>query len=268
MTTAQDNLTETWRHFFEGDVPSARNDLVLAYLPLVDEVVRKLPHSVRGNWDTGDLRSFGLLGLVDAIGRWRPGAGEPPFPSFPPYARTRIRGSVFDELRRLDWMPRAERRRVTQYWGEYDAITAQRQRLPACDEVVDAICDGRRAKAATRTALAEAQLLHLDAPAPGAQHEGEPSPLGECIADAFAPDPALRAVDSDERSRVRTAIAALPERQRVVIANRYLGEPSLAQVGQLLGVSPSRVCQIEGEALRALRTTIHGDHRERGRAAS
>ena len=97
---------EAWRDYWTTRDPRVRNELALFYLPIVRVAVGRLPAEMRAHWDGEDLESFGLLGLLDAIDRFESGSDPRLFPA---YAHKRVRGSVYDELRRLDWLPRSVR---------------------------------------------------------------------------------------------------------------------------------------------------------------
>src|SRR6185437_12907522 len=132
---------------------------LVAYRSVVDRVVSHLPSSIRDYWDAEDLRSFGMLGLIEAIDRFDE---DSPINRFPAYASTRIRGAVFDELRRLDWLPRTVRRRVISYRTTVDTLSNELRRPPSRDEVF-ASMDVKPAEGnALLVEVQSAQLLHLD----------------------------------------------------------------------------------------------------------
>ena len=238
-----------WQRYWHSRALSARNDLVLYYRPLVKRIVSRLPSTVRSYWDVDDLDSFGMLGIIDAISRWEPTS---PGAAFDAYATKRVRGAVFDEMRRLDWLPRSERRSVVAYRAAGEALSNDLRRMPSQREILaemGATGDERKKIVA---AVQSSQLLHLDREIEGAP-SGEVVSLLDLLVSDRDLEPESRLVDRERLEEVRAAIERLPERQRTVVKSRFLAGLTQEQVGNLIGVSNSRVCQIEAAAMRALR---------------
>jgi RNA polymerase sigma factor for flagellar operon FliA len=232
-----------WQRYGETGSPAARNELMLLYRPLVMAVVRRLPREVRAHWSDADLESFGTFGLLDAIERWEPSA------RFETYAYTRIRGAIYDELRRLDWLPRRVRRHVVSYNRAADDITAQLGRTPLRAEVLDAACiDEPSERAAAIAGVATAQLLHHDRGVVGAgSEESELVNLDPSL------EPEHHVETVSDRLQLQRAIAELNPRQRAVVSLHLVAGLSQRQVASLIGVTESRVCQIVKQALGRLR---------------
>ncbi len=238
-----------WEAFWRTRDRGARNELILAYESLVATVVSRLPANVRAYWETDDLRSFGLLGLVEAIDRWEP---HTPANRFATYAMKRIRGAVFDELRRLDWLPRTVRRRVIDYRATADALSSELGRLPASGEILEQMGVADDDQASVLAEVQSAQLLHLQHRVSSDGVDEELSLLDLLVSDEdVAPESRLLA--SEELTAVRAALQRLNERQRTVVTMHFLAGMTQQQIGDQLGVSNSRVCQIEAAAMQALR---------------
>lgn len=246
------DVESMWKRFALDRGHSARNDLILAYQPLVRRIVARLPANVRTYWESDDLRSFGLLGLVDAINRW-PSGSEPD--RFAAYATKRIRGSVYDELRRLDWLPRAVRRTAIAYREEADTLSTSLGRTPDSGEILTEMGCDRAAGTKVLAAVHCAQLLYLDHAAPSDLADDS-----RCLADLVADDPELEPdaclLRKEQLTDLRGAITQLSQREQTVITTRYLGGLTQKQVALLLGVSNGRVCQIESGAIRSLRRLL------------
>jgi RNA polymerase sigma factor for flagellar operon FliA len=247
-------IEAAWATFWADRDIDARNALLVAYNPLVKRVVSHLPSSIRDYWDVEDLKSFGILGLIEAIERFDETS---PVNRFAGYASTRIRGAVFDELRRLDWLPRTVRRRVISYRTTVDTLSNELRRPPSREEVFASMDVKPADGAALLVEVQSAQLLHLDhAGHRDSDSEDEHVPLSNRIAGGGDHDPEPSLLASEELAELREAISALPERQRTVVTLHFLGGLTQGQIGDMLGISNSRVCQIEATAMQRLRRVL------------
>lgn len=248
-----DGRRELWEQYSStGGSVEARNALLLAYRPLVTTVVKMLPGAVRAHWDHEELESLGLLGLLDAIRRWEPRA------RFETYAATRIRGAIYDELRRLDWLPRRLRLQVVACNRAVDELTSELGRVPKGVEMLAAagLAPGEEQSKALM-ALSSSQLLHLD---DVVSRPGD-SPVELVSLDEWS-DPELSAVRASSLEELRRAIRQLGHRQRTVVVLHYLGGLSQTEVAAALGLSDSRVSQIAKAGLRSLRTILTDDEQQ------
>jgi RNA polymerase sigma factor for flagellar operon FliA len=241
-----------WQRFWAARDETARNDLLLAYEPLILVVVGQLPSSVRAHWEREDLASFGILGLVAAIDRFDPAS---PLGRFPAYAATCIRGAIYDEMRRLDWLPRSVRRHVTEYQSTADELGHKLGREPGHAEVLDTMGVSGAARQAVLSGVQSSQMLHLDRVVEVEGSNGTIR-LADVLPGGGAEDPETAAVESEEVAALRNAVNELPERQRRVITLHLFEGFTFEQIGAQLGVSASRVCQIEGAAIRSLRQLL------------
>ncbi|MDA8355164.1 MAG: sigma-70 family RNA polymerase sigma factor [Actinomycetota bacterium] len=230
-----------WASYWtEGSVES-RNAVVVFYGSLVASAVDRLPRSIHAYWEVEDLRSYGLLGLMDAITRFSPGSTVS---SFPRFATKRIRGAVYDELRRLDWLPRRVRREVRSYAESEERLVGALGRMPHRAEVLSDL--GVRNPAEVLAAVASSQVLRLDAiPGSGSLLIGNDEESAE--------DELVR---RDGETAVRRAVEELPERWRTVVKLCFFDGHTQAEVGEILGVTASRVCQIQAKALGRLRDLL------------
>lgn len=244
-----DRADALWAQFWHTRETAVRNELLLAYEPLVTQVVSRLPANVRNYWEIDDLHSFGVLGLVEAIDRWEEGseAGR-----FAHYAMKRVRGAVFDELRRLDWLPRTVRRRVISYRTTVDSLSSELGRVPATAEVIAQMGTEGQTSSDVLAEVQSSQLLHLQHSV-GSESPGEELQLIDLLAADYDAEPEARMLHEEQLAALRRAVTRLPERQRAAVTLHLLGGLTQKQIGAMLGVSNSRVCQIEATALRTLR---------------
>jgi len=241
-----------WDRFWATRDELNRNDLLLAYEPLVLVVIGQLPGSVRTHWDRGDLVSFGILGLVGAIDRFDPASA---IERFPGYALLRIRGAIYDELRRLDWLPRSVRKRVSEYQSTADELGHRLGREPGSSEILDTMGVLGAARQAVLSGVQSSQMLHLDRLVEVEGSDGAIRLVDVLPAEADG-DPEAAAVESEEVAALRHAVDELPERQRHVITLHLFEGFTFEQIGLQLGVTASRVCQIEAAAIRTLRELL------------
>ena len=243
---------ELWAAFWERRETAVRNELLLAYEPLVARVVTRLPANVRSYWESDDLHSFGVLGLVEAIDRWQDGSEASRFAH---YAMKRIRGAVFDELRRLDWLPRTVRRRVISYRSTVDALSSELGRVPETAEVIEHMGADGQTSTDLLAEVQSSQLLHLQHAVAG-DTQGEELRLVDLIASDSDDDPEALLLHEEQLAALRHAVTRLPERQRAAVTLHLLDGLTQKQIGARLGVSNSRVCQIEATALQTLRRLL------------
>lgn len=225
-----------------------RDRLVMAHVSLVRALAQRLAQRLPSQVELNELVSVGVLGLVEAANRYQPSLGVP----FDAFARRRIHGAMLDALRDVDWAPRSLRRLRRDVDSALARLRHELGREPHEHEVASAMnlsaAQYDRALEDLRT-LEVATVRQLDS-------TGED---GESLLDV-AIDPGEGAVARLERKELRqhlaNALANLPERERQILALSYDQELTLAEIGQVLGVSESRVCQLRSLAISRLRTSL------------
>lgn len=228
-----------------------KDQLVLQYAPLVKRIAYhlmvKLPPSVQ----VDDLIQNGMIGLLDAIGRYEEGLGA----QFETYAVQRIRGAMLDGLRENDWLPRGLRRDMRRVEAAINALEQQHGRSPQESELAESL---DMPLAEYQKLLLEArghQLLYLE-------DLGTSDSDGEAFLERnFAStqlDPLAMLLDRDMRSILVHAIEDLPEREKIMMALYYDEELNLREIGEVMGVTESRICQLHTQAIARLRSRILG----------
>ena len=230
----------------------ARERLVLTYAPLCKYVAGRMGSTLPSYIDLEDLTSYGLVGLLDAIDRFEPSRGV----KFETFALARIRGAIIDELRSLDWAPRALRqnqRRLIQVSGEIE----QREGRPASDEelaqamgLTGPELDQLLADIAGSSMVA---LEELFAPSP---NDDEALALGDAVEDETSPQPGPATEHAILRDLLADAIVRLPERERIVVSLYHYDGLSLREIGEVLGVTESRASQLRTKAIVRLRGAL------------
>jgi RNA polymerase sigma factor for flagellar operon FliA len=225
-----------------------RDELVMQNVALVKSLAQRLAQRLPSQVQVEDLVSAGVLGLIEAAGRYKSSLGVP----FQAFARRRIHGAMLDALRDLDWAPRSLRRLRRDVDSAVASERARLGREPEEQEIASAlgmtVAQYERALEQLRT-LELAAARELDAPT------ADGTPLLE-----FCVDPGESAVQTIERQELRKhlaeAIGRLPERERQILALYYEEELTLAEIGEVIGVCESRVCQLRGLAVTRLRTLL------------
>jgi len=242
---------EIWQRYQQHTCQQARQELVEKYARLVKYVAGRmavgLPHYVEFN----DLVSAGLLGLIQAIDNFDHERGI----KFETYAIPRIRGAILDELRSQDWFPRSLRRKAKQLEEAYAVLEARLGR-PATDQEVAAELqvdvselDGIVGEVAVAT------IMSLDADASGEDSDQSTS-LGDYIADPKAEDLERAIAAQEMREIIANRMSELPEKEQLVLVLYYYEELTLKEIGEILDVTESRVCQIHTKAIMRLKGKI------------
>ena len=255
-------LTAMWDAFWETHDREDRNTLVLAYQGVIQHVIVRLPSYVRANSDIDDLRSFGLLGLMEAIERFDPTS---PIEMFRRYAQVRIRGAIYDELRRLDWLPRTIRRRVVSYRMAIDELASELGRTPNRSEVRASLGLDEKGENAMMLELQSAQLAHFNLAEIDESDDWSSGyqTINQLISGSQrGPEDVF--LLAEHMQDLRAALAQLPERQRTVITLHLLAGLTQEQIGATLSISASRVSQIELVAIESLRRNLERSSRSAG----
>ena len=227
---------------------AARKQRILDYLPLVHHVLGRLPVVLPPHLDYEDLVSAGTCGLIQAAASYDPSKGS----SFKTHAYTRVRGAIIDELRRADGLSRQARGKVKKLQRASDALTQQLGREPSPDELGAELGIGSEELDEVLGLAQRSSLISLE-------HEGEGGEDGGGLRDllrSFGPPPEDRAARAELVEALRSALTTLKPREREVVGLYYHEGLRLREIGGLLGVSESRVCQLHPRALRALRSAL------------
>jgi RNA polymerase sigma factor FliA len=236
-----------WERYRESAGPIARELLLAQHLSLVYFVARRMSARAPGV-EYGELVSAGTLGLLAALKAFDASRGF----AFSTYAVQRIQGAILDDLRSRDCMPRSRRVRVRRMHAARAELEARLQRAPKPAEVAREL--GLDLPAYYRWCDELEQGVVVSAG--GAAH---PDATGQALPEPPGPEdqgPDRQLIQEERRAQVRTALGALPERERTVLALSYYEELSLKQVAAVLGVTESRVCQIRQRALERLKGTL------------
>jgi RNA polymerase sigma factor FliA len=243
-TTMTDGL---WQRYRATGDPQARSQLLDRYLGLVHHVARQVAVRVSDVVEVDELVSAGTLGLVQTLEAFDITRGL----AFSTYAMRRIRGSMLDELRSRDWVPRSVRSKGRQLAIAAAQLEGRLGRAPEPAEVAQALSLDMETYWRWREEVDGAVLVSLDGSI--SSEHAESATLRETLQDKSAESPGEAVTQQETISNVQHAIGMLPHKERTVLALYYYEELNLRQIAEVLHVTESRVSQIRTQALKRLR---------------
>jgi RNA polymerase sigma factor for flagellar operon FliA len=228
-------------------IPAAQNRRIVAGLPFVEALARRMAASMPNSIDIGDLMQDGVLGLIDAAHRFDEGRGI----KFETFAERRVRGAMIDALRRDAW-PRGVRRQRRELDAAREALRRELGHEPSMADLAARV--GSDEKRLSRT-IVRINTIEATSPLATGEHFDENClPTALVPSEPDAPDTAYE--KAEIRDRVRAAIGALPVREQKVIGLYYYGEVTMKEIGAEIGVNESRVSQLHARAIRRLRDAL------------
>lgn len=226
-----------------GQSPDA---LVQEYAPLVKRIANHLRGRLPEGVDQDDLIQVGLIALLDAARQYSPAKGA----SFETYAGIRVRGAMLDEVRNTDWTPRSVYRRQRELTAAIQAVENRTGKHADAREIAAEMGVPLEEYFRIVTAAAAHRLFSLD-------QESEDGDLPVHQIEDPDTEPSVELESHEFRAALARAIQALPEREALVMSLYYDEELNLKEIGEVIGVTESRVCQIHGQALARVRSLVH-----------
>jgi len=249
------NLKDLWQRYKKNGDERAREGLVLAYSPLVKFVAGRMSTGLPAHIEESDLISYGLLGLIGAIERFDPGRQI----KFETFAVSRIKGSIIDELRSLDWVPRSVRARAREIETAQVKLERELGRAPSDAELAAKLEMTVEALQESLMQISNSTVVALDELWTVSDSSGDQVSLLDTMKDPNAVDPAKELGVSELKDRLANAIARLPEREKLVIALYYYENLTLREIGEVLGVTESRVSQLHTKAVLRLKSRLQSE---------
>src|SRR3954449_3379139 len=242
-------IAALWKEFKDTADQALRERLILHYSPLVKYVAGRVGVGLPPNIEQADLVSYGIFGLIDAIEKFDLERAI----KFETYAISRIKGAIIDELRAIDWIPRSVRYKAREVEKAYAALEARLHRTPTEAEVAQELGIALEDLHTIFSQVSFVNVVALDELMSAGQERGDKLSLVDTLEDTKAEDP-VQAFESEEtKYLLAKAINTLPEREKIVVTLYYYEGLTLAEIGQVLGVTESRICQMHTKAVLQLR---------------
>jgi RNA polymerase sigma factor for flagellar operon FliA len=241
-----------WRQFKYDGSSEARERLILHYAPLVKYVAGRVSVGLPPNIEQADLVSYGIFGLIDAVEKYDLERGI----KFETYAISRIKGAIIDELRAIDWIPRSVRFKAREVEKAYATLENRLRRTPTDIEVAQELGISINELHSIFNEISFVSVVALDELLTVGSERGDRLSLVETLEDKGAEDPQAAFEAEELKVILAGAINRLPEREKIVITLYYYEGLTLAEIGQVLGVTESRVCQMHTKAVLQLRSKM------------
>src|SRR3954447_15676615 len=242
-------IAALWQEFKATGDQRLRERLILHYSPLVKYVAGRVGVGLPPNIEQADLVSYGIFGLIDAIEKFDLTRSI----KFETYAISRIKGAIIDELRAIDWIPRSVRYKAREVEKAYAALEGRLHRTPTEAEVAAELGIGVDDLHQIFSQVSFVNVVALDELLNVGGERGDKLSLVDTLEDTKAEDP-VQAFETEEvKYLLARAINTLPEREKIVVTLYYYEGLTLAEIGQVLGVTESRICQMHTKAVLQLR---------------
>ena len=238
-----------WKRYRDAPTPETRERLIVHYAPLVKYVAGRVAVGMPANVEHADLVSYGIFGLMDAIEKFDLDKGF----KFETYAVTRIKGAIIDELRSIDWVPRSVRAKARQIETAMQRLENHLHRTPSDEELATEL--GWTVSELQET-LARVSMTSMAALDETLDVAGDRISLVDTLQDLTAVLPEESYEDEETKHLLRETLTRLTEREQTVLGLYYFEGMTLSQIGDVLGVTESRICQIHTKAVLSLRTKL------------
>lgn len=244
------DIDDQWKLYKSTGNDTARDTLIVTYAPLVKHIAGRVRISLPATVDGDDLVGYGMLGLLDALQKYVPAMGV----RFETYASLRIKGAIIDGLRVSDWAPRSLRQKGRHMAQVIAQVEASLGRSASDAEIAQAMEISVEEFEHMLGELNSLSLMSLEQPL---DSDDNPGVLADMIAHPTDGDPAATIEKKELLHELTTAIDELPERERLILSLYYYEELTLKEIGAVLDISESRVCQLHIRALLRLRARLN-----------
>ena len=230
--------------------PKVKDEIVVEYAPLVKYIAQKIASRLPSNIELDDLISCGVIGLMDAIEKFDPTRDN----KFKTYAEFRVRGAILDELRAQDWVPRSIREKAKMIERAYAKLESELGRPATDEEMCEELQVSQDEFHSLLNKAKSVSLLNIDDSA--TFNRGDKKLMAGLMEDSRQSNPFSAVSFKNSREKIKEGIAALPEKQRLVLSLYYYEDLNLKEIGQVLDVTESRVSQLHTQAILKLRVKL------------
>jgi RNA polymerase sigma factor for flagellar operon FliA len=245
---------ELWRQYKETGDPKLRDRLVLTFAPMVKYIVYRKVRELPAQCEVEDFISCGLEALIRSIDRYDPDKGA----TLEQFAWTRIHGAVLDEMRRNDWAPRSLRRLDREIDKARENFVRLYGRRPSREELATSLGMTRKDLTIRLDEISRSQVGSLNTLV-HADEDTATERIDTLSSDDRKADPEDSAMTAAAKERFRAAFDCLPPRERKIAVLLYVYNLTLREIGEIVGVTESRVCQLHAQILKTLRTQLASD---------
>jgi RNA polymerase sigma factor for flagellar operon FliA len=234
--------------------PDLKEQIVLEHTPLIRYIVNRIAVRLPSHIDLDDLHNTGVIGLMDAIEKYDPDKNC----KFKTYAEFRIKGAILDQLRSLDWVPRSVRQKSRKLERAYGEVEQRLGRSATEDEVADSLGLQIDKFHDLLNQVRGISLVNLEE-IRGNNADGDRSgTFADIIEDVHSENPFASLKLLETKHVISDTIASLPEKERLVISLYYYEDLNMKEIGGILGITESRVCQIHTKSVMRLRSKLKG----------
>ena len=230
--------------------PKVKDEIVIEYAPLIKYIAQKIASRLPSNVELDDLISCGVIGLMDAIEKFDPSRDN----KFKTYAEFRIRGSILDELRAQDWVPRSVREKAKLVERAYAKIEAAEGRPASDEEMCSELGINQEEFHDLINKAKSVSVLNIDDSA--SFNKGDKKLISGLMEDSQSSNPFTAVANKNSREKIKEGIGQLPEKQRLVLSLYYYEDLNLKEIGQVLDVTESRVSQLHTQAIMKLKVKL------------
>lgn len=246
------DLENLWKEYKEQGSTAAKDKLLAEYTSLVKYTAQRMAVNLPNSVDVGDLIGSGVMGLIKAVETFDLSLGF----KFETYATHKVRGAILDELRALDWVPRSVRQKSRQLQNVYSDLEQKLGRIPYDDEVAADLGLSMAEFEGLLSQVAPTTIISLDDQLPDRGGEAKTLTVLDTIEDPQGSNP-LKELGYQETKRIlKETIGELPEKEKLVVALYHYEELTLKEIGEVLGITESRVSQIHSKAMLKLRGRV------------
>jgi RNA polymerase sigma factor FliA len=245
-------IENLWRDYKETGSKISKDKLLVEYAHLVKYITNRLAINLPKSVDRNDLTSAGILGLIKAVETFEPERGF----KFETYAGHKIRGSILDELRALDWVPRSVRQKSRELQKVFAKLENELGRAPYDDEVCEDMNITMKEFEEMLTEVTPTTIISLEEAMPDRGSESKELRIIDTIEDPGSDNPLKEMGFAEVKDILKDAITNLPEKEKLVVALYHYEELTLKEIGVVLDITESRVSQIHSKAILKLRSKL------------
>jgi len=238
-----------------SDVPPLlKEQIVLEHTPLIRYIVNRIAVRLPSHIDLDDLHNTGVIGLMDAIDKYDPEKNC----KFKTYAEFRIKGAILDQLRSMDWVPRSVRQKSRRLERAYGEVEQRLGRTASEDEVADSLGIQIDKFYELLNQVRGISLVNLEE-IRGTNSDGDRTgTFSDIVEDVNSENPFASLKLAESKQVIADTIGTLPEKERLVISLYYYEDLNMKEIGSILGITESRVCQIHTKSVLRLRAKLKG----------